>query len=390
MRRNFVRDLPHARRSALAAAIAAVLALAGCSSVNDVVHGHSVDYRSAKAGPSLDVPPDLTQLAQDQRYAIPGQSTKQAPVSALAYQGTVQQEQQQAASRSVLPEFPGMRIEQQGTQRWLIVDASPDALWDKVQTFWQRNGLYLTESDRKLGVMQSDWAENRAKLPQDFIRKYLGKVFNSLYDTGERDRYRTVFERTANGKGTQIFISHQTMVEVYTDAQHTQTVWQPGTPDPTLDEVFLRKLMVSLGATEQQAKEQLTVAQQQTRQAPQAVLVDDGHALQLPDDLEHAWRRVSLALNTAGFTVTERNRSAGTFDVRYVNPEAALKAERDSVGFFGKLFGKKSPSVTPQRLSIAVQAAGTGSRVTVHALDAGPDAAASESNILHVLLQQLQ
>jgi outer membrane protein assembly factor BamC len=390
MRRHSVRSLPYARLSCLAAALAAGFALGGCSSLGDTFTGHDVDYQSAKAGPTLDIPPDLTQLARNQRYIVPDGPAKQDSVSALAYQSTVQHTQAQVQSNAVLPDYPGMHIVQQGTQRWLVIDAPPQALWDKVQTFWQQNGFYLTEADRELGVMQTDWAENHAKLPQDLIRKYLGKVFDSLYDTGERDRYRTVFERTPGGKGTQIFISHQTMVEVYTDTQHTQTTWQPGTPDPTLDEVFLRKLMVSLGASEQQAKADIATAQQQAQQAPRAVLVDGGRALQLPDDMEQAWRRVSLALNTAGFTVTERDRSAGTFDVRYVDPQAALKAERDKEGFFGKLFGHKNQTVKPENLRISVQAAGTGSQVSVKSLDGGSDAAASEANILHILQQQLQ
>ena len=390
MRRNAVRSLPYARRSCLAAALAAAFALGGCSSLGDTFTGHDVDYQGAKAGPTLDIPPDLTQLARNQRYIVPDGPAKQDSVSALAYQSTVQHTQAQVQSNAVLPDYPGMRIVQQGTQRWLVIDAPPQALWDKVQTFWQQNGFYLTEANRELGVMQTDWAENRAKLPQDLIRKYLGKVFDSLYDTGERDRYRTVFERVPDGKGTQIFISHQTMVEVYTDTQHTQTTWQPGSPDPTLDEIFLRKLMVSLGASDEQAKADIATAQQQARQAPRAVLVDGGRALQLPDDLEQAWRRVSLALNTAGFTVTERDRSAGTFDVRYVDPQAALKAEQDKEGFFGKLFGHKNQTVKPENLRISVQAAGTGSQVGVKSLDGGSDAAASEANILNILQQQLQ
>ncbi len=391
MRRKNVRGLRDARRTCLAAALSAAFALGGCSSLGDVFTGHAVDYQSAKAGPSLDVPPNLTQLSRDEQYSIPGEGARQPSVSALAYQTKAQPVQQQASSQDVLPSYPGLHIEQLGTQRWLVVDQAPSAaLWDKVKTFWQRNGFYLTESDRKLGVMQTNWAENRAKLPQDFIRKYLGKVFNSLYDTGTRDRYRTVFERTADGKGTQIFISHSTMVQVYTDQQHLQTAWQPGTPDPTLDEVFLRKLMVALGATQQQAQQQLAHAQSQAQQAPQAELVDSGHALQLPDAFEQAWRRVSLALNTAGFTVTGRDRSNGSFDVRYLDPQAVLRAEKDKPGFFGKLFGRKAPTVEPQRMRVVVQAAGSGSRVTVQALDSGPNAAESQTAILKVLLQQLQ
>ena len=390
MRRNSSRGLQHARRTCLAAALGAAFALGGCSSLGDVFGGHSVDYQSAKAAPSLDVPPDLTQLATEQRYSIPGAPAASQSVSAVAYQTQARTTEEVQASNAVLPSYPGMHIEQQGTQRWLVVDAAPAALWDKVQTFWQQNGFYLTESDRQLGVMQTDWAENRAKLPQDFIRKYLGKVFDSVYDTGERDRYRTVFERTPDGKGTQIFISHQTMVQVYSNTDRTQTMWQPGTPDPTLDAVFLRKLMVALGASEQQASQQVVQAQQQAQRTPQATLVDDGRALQLPDGFDHAWRRVSLALNTAGFTVTDRNRGSGTFDVRYVDPQAALQAERDSQGFLSKLFGSKPAPVTPQHLRILVQAAGSGSRVTVHSLQGGPDTGASAAQILKVLQQQLQ
>ena len=51
-------------------------------------------------------------------------------------------------------------------------------------------------------------------MPQDFIRNTLGKVFDSLYSTGERDKFRTRLERNAAG-GTEIYISHRGMIEVY-------------------------------------------------------------------------------------------------------------------------------------------------------------------------------
>ncbi|SBP88048.1 outer membrane protein assembly factor BamC [Thiomonas delicata] len=377
--------LPVLRLTALALAVAA---LGGCSSMSTVVSGKSVDYESAKAAPSLDIPPDLTQITREQRYTMPD-NAKTGPVSALAYQKSATVQTAEPTNDAVLPQYPGMHIEQAGGQRWLVIDAPPAKLWDKVKEFWQQNGFYLTKADAATGEMETDWAENRAKLPQDFIRKYLGKVFDSLYDTGERDRYRTVFERTPDGKGTEIFITHQTMVEVYTNQDKTQTTWQPGTPDPTLDTVFLRKLMVHLGMSEQQAKAAVTDVTTPPN-VPRVSLIDGGRALQVQDGFDEAWRRVGLAINTAGFTVTDRNRATGTYDIRYVNPVAAMKAEENQGGFLSRLFGGGKTQVKPEHFRILVQPAGTVSQVSVQAINAGADSAQSAQNILKVLQQQLQ
>lgn len=377
--------LPVLRLTALALAVAA---LGGCSSMSTVVSGKSVDYESAKAAPSLDIPPDLTQITREQRYTMPD-NAKTGPVSALAYQKSATVQTAEPANDAVLPQYPGMHIEQAGGQRWLVIDAPPAKLWDKVKEFWQQNGFYLTKADAATGEMETDWAENRAKLPKDFIRKYLGKVFDSLYDTGERDRYRTVFERTPDGKGTEIFITHQTMVEVYTNQDKTQTTWQPGTPDPTLDTVFLRKLMVHLGMSEQQAKAAVTDVTTPPN-VPRVSLIDGGRALQVQDGFDEAWRRVGLAINTAGFTVTDRNRATGTYDIRYVNPVAAMKAEENQGGFLSRLFGGGKTQVKPEHFRILVQPAGTVSQVSVQAINAGADSAQSAQNILKVLQQQLQ
>lgn len=363
-------------------------ALGGCSSLNTVVQGKGVDYESAKPGNQLAVPPDLTQLARQERYVIPGQGPN-APVSALAYDRGTQAAEQVAKSNAVLPQFSGMHIDQAGPQRWLVIDSTPDQLWEKVKAFWQENGFYLTQADATTGVMETDWAENRAKLPQDFIRKYLGKVFDSLYDTGTRDRFRTVFERTPDGKGTQIYITHQTMVEVYTTQDKTQTTWQPGTPDPGLDTVFLRKLMVTLGLSEDAAKQRVE-SPVQVAQPVTAQLVDGGLGLQLQDGFENAWRRVSLGINTAGFTVIDRNRTAGYFDVRYISAEAALKASQDSTGFFGKLFGEKESAPKPADYRIALQSAGTQTVVSVQTPTGQPLQTDDARKILQILQQQIQ
>ncbi len=375
------------RLGALSLALGAGALLSGCSSLNSVVQGKSVDYESAKQGNPLEVPPDLTQLARQERYVIPG--SPNAPVSALAYDKGVQTAEQVAKANAVLPQYPGMRIDQAGAQRWLVVDATPQQLWEKVKGFWQENGFYLTQADATTGVMETDWAENRAKLPQDFVRKYLGKVFDSLYDTGTRDRFRTVFERTPDGKGTQIYITHQTMKEVYNSNDKSTTAWEPATPDPGLNTIFLRKLMVTLGMSEEAAKQSVD---NPTPIAPpvKAELINDGLGLQLQEGFDTAWRKISLAINTSGFTVIDRNRAAGQFDVRYISAEAALKASQDSTGFFGKLFGKKESEPKPADYRIVLQSSGTQTVVSVQTLEGKPLQTDDARKILQILQQQVQ
>ena len=139
-----------------------------------------------------------------------------------------------------------VRIERAGTQRWLVVNRSADQLWGPVRDFWQESGFLLTMDQRNLGIMETDWAENRAKIPQDIIRSTLGKLIDSVYSTAELDRFRTRMERTASG-GTEIYISHRGMEEVYSNTRKDQTIWQPRPADPELEAEFLRRLMVKLG-----------------------------------------------------------------------------------------------------------------------------------------------
>ncbi|MEK9953677.1 MAG: outer membrane protein assembly factor BamC, partial [Curvibacter sp.] len=169
------------------------LALAACT----VLETDKVDYKGAAKAPPLAIPPDLTQLPHDTRYTMPG-----ATVSATGYQNA-----SQAPGNTVASAFPGLRLEGQGAQRWLVVDQPPEKLWPELKAFWQQIGLPLVMEDPQLGIMETDWAQNRAKLPQDFIRRTLGGVLDILFSTGMLDKYRTRLERHAGG-GTEIYISH--------------------------------------------------------------------------------------------------------------------------------------------------------------------------------------
>lgn len=346
------------------------LSLAACS----VLNGDKVDYKSAGKAPTLEVPPDLTQLSRETRYAAPG-----AAVSASTFEiGQVAQSVPTAATS-----LGDVRIERSGNQRWLVINRSADKLWEPVRDFWQENGFLLAMDQANLGIMETDWAENRAKLPQDFIRNTLGKVFDSIYSTGERDKFRTRLERNAAG-GTDIFISHRGMIEVYNSAQKDSTVWQPRPADPELEAEFLRRLMVKLGVSQEQSK--ALVATGVSKNSSRLTTINGQSVVQIDDDFDRAWRRVGLALDRTGFTVEDRDRANGTYFVRYVDPNV----EKSEPGIFGKLFSTSKPDAAPLKYRVLVASKNGATMVSVLDSSGQPDTSKNAPRILDLIAADLK
>jgi outer membrane protein assembly factor BamC len=356
-------------------ALATVLgSLSACS----ILEGDRIDYKSAGKAPTLEVPPDLTQLSRDSRYVVPGR-----PVTASGFQAGQAAAAPTTAAQVASVAVGDVRIERSGNQRWLVVNRPADQLWGPVRDFWQENGFLLAVDQSNLGIMETDWAENRAKIPQDIIRSTLGKVFDNLYSTGERDKFRTRLERSGSG-GTEIFISHRGMIETYSTKEKDQTVWQPRPADPELEAEFLRRLMVKLGVAQEQSR--ALVAAGAVKPTSRVTSVNNQPAVQIDEGFDRAWRRVGLALDRTGFTVEDRDRGQGIYFVRYVEPTA----DRKEPGFFGKLFGASAKENPPVRYRIAVRSAADASTVTVQSAAGAPDSSASAQRILQLIVDELK
>lgn len=354
----------------------ALVGLAVTLSACSVIETEKVNYRSTTKAPSLDVPPDLTQLSKDSRYAIVGGAVSASSLNSA---------KPTAAGPVVAPNTMGdIRVERTGNQRWLVVGRAPEKLWDPLKDFWQENGFVLAQEENTLGIMETDWNENRAKIPQDFVRATIGRVFDSLYSTPERDKFRTRLERDANGN-TEIFISHRGMAEVYNSEGKDTTVWQRRPADPELEAEFLQLLMVKLGSNKEQAKSAVTSS---VFKAPTVVATADGSksVVRLEETFDRAWRRVGLALDRSGFTVEDRDRKQGIYFVRYV----PVGSDAQQPGFFSRLFGGEDKSNEALKYQIAVRTTGTTTEVSV--LDGKGNTANSETaqRIVKVIADDLK
>ena len=366
----------------------ALLAIVGCSSLDSLVSGDKIDYRTSGGKTAgLEVPPDLTQLTRDSRY----QQTQGAAVSAAAFQASSPAATAPATvqSVSVAPQAVGeMRIERLGNERWLRTSIPPEQLWPQLQAFWKERGFVLTQDVPAAGVMETDWAENRGKLPQDFIRASIGKVFDGAYSTGELDKFRTRVERTPTG--TEVYITHRGMIEVYRGERNDNTVWQPRAPDPQLEGELLSRLMLRLGASEEVAK--TAVVAPGAPAAPTRARLLAGQptpTLEVDDGFDRAWRRVGVALDRSGFTVEDRDRTQGVYFVRYIDPAFAGKEEP---GLFAKLFsfGKKDSAGSPLRYRVTVKSEGERSTVAVFDGKGAPETGEAGKRITTLLLDDLK
>lgn len=383
------------------AIVVATIALAGCS--GSLLESKKIDYKSAATAatlPSLEVPPDLTTPAADDRYAVPDLNPKgSATFSAYNAERSGQQAGGGAtavkpAANVVAPQsIDKMRIERSGSQRWLVVPGTAEKLWPQVREFWQENGFLLNVDLPEIGVMETDWAENRAKIDSDIIRRTLGKVIDGLYSTPERDKFRTRFETGNESGSVEIYISHRGMVEIYPNEAKDRTIWQPRPADPELEAEFLQRLMIRLGADETRAKAQIAAAPVADKAKLQSAS-GGASVLQVQEGFDRAWRRVGLALDRVGFTVEDRDRSQGIYYVRYVDPEVDVKKKGDE-GLLSKLaFWRSSDSKqsiqTGNQYRIYVNNSYGGSSVQVLTREGGTDTSDSARKILGLLFDQLK
>ncbi len=376
-------------KSKLAWAVLSVV-LAGCST--SWLETKKVDYKSAGKLPQLEIPPDLSAPGRDERYAVPDIDSK-GSATFSTYSGERGGQVRTTVAQDLLPQIEKMRIERSGTQRWLVVPGVPAKLWPSVKEFWQGIGFIVDIERPEAGVIETDWAENRAKLPQDIVRSTVGKIFDDVYSTAERDKFRTRLEQGGEAGTTEIYITHRGMYEVYVTEGKDQTRWEPRPPDPELEAEMLRRLMVHLGVTDAKAKELLATSPNQPR--AKLTAVDGSGALEVEEAFDRAWRRVGLSLDRVGFTVEDRDRSKGIYYVRYVDPGVDGKKKDDDKGFVAKLMFWKDgdkPGQTDATGKYRVYLKGNVDTTTVQVLtnEGGVDKSDTSKRILALLLDQLK
>ncbi|MGE5153738.1 MAG: outer membrane protein assembly factor BamC [Bdellovibrio bacteriovorus] len=385
---------------ALSAALALVMSVTGCGSatVQEMLPDQTLAYKkSREASENLELPPNLRAGSFDDALDVPSLDGGGATYSDYASGRAKRSET--ASSGEVLPAVANVEMRRSGSERWLEVQGSPQQVWPRVIAFWRQQGVLLAEQDPAVGVMKTDWLDNRAEIPQDFITRQLRKVVDGLYATSTRDQFRVQVEAGPRAGTTEVRLTHKGMEEklvTNTLGDSQRTVWEPSGTDPGKEAEMLRRLMLFLGASEQQAKQALAGAPKGSGGAsaaaaspasPARVVTEGGsQVLIIGDEYRRGWRMVGSALDRAGFSVEDRDMTRGAYYVRYQDADAGAK--KRSLG--SRLaFWRKDDIDRVKQYQIRVEGGETQTRVTVLDANGNPDGSASAGRILTLLAEQM-
>ncbi len=311
--------------------------LAACGGVpqlDEMLPDRKVEYKKSRAAENnLEVPPDLSSSTISDALVIPG-ATGSATYSDFANQDT--STVGSGRSGSVIPQLEDIRVQRDGDQRWLVIKGSPDDVWSRVVDFWQENGILMTEQDPSVGVMVTNWIENRADIKSDLITDSVRKLFDGVYSAASRDQYRVRIERGGDEGTVEVFLTHRGMQEELvssTGSEHERTVWIPRDTDHGLEAEMLRRMMVHLGVADQKASKSLARKGVSAKSRSQLNRGSDQVSLSVKEDFNRAWRLTGVALDRVGFAVEDRNRADGIYFVRYNDP----MKENEDPGLLSKL-----------------------------------------------------
>lgn len=359
-----------------------MLALALVVGCSNKASGKRIDYESARTLPALEIPPDLSSLPPDTQT-----STTAGSSSAATYSKFEQEQQRQATGTEggkVLPEYEKIKLVRAGAQRWLVIDSAAESLWPQVLDFLDKMGLSIAKQQPDLGVVETNWAENRANVTSG-VQRFFAKITGQGQGTGLRDKYRVRLERGQQPDTTEVYLTHRGMVQVVDESASGADLtgrelggplkWQPRPSDPELEAEMLRRLMVHLGVNAKQAD---AVLKEKTRAHAH---LDRGlgrrPTLTVIDDLDLAWRRVGVTLDTLGFYVEDEDRDNRVYFVRDVN-ESKKKRRR------------KRDDEEQNRYRVALKDTAEGVAVEISDIDGSPVRAKATEEILSLLYERLK
>ena len=294
--------------------------LAGCSKLvpklDEVLPDRRTEYKRSKSLPDLEVPPDLTIDAIQDRMAIP-QAGENATYS------TFQERQAERQREQELVRSESGAIKLLENEHVLAVQGVTVQIWPQLRDFWQRLGYSLELDDEELGVIETSWNENQ----EDLVR----------------DKFKIFAEPGQEPGTTLLYVSHRGEELV---PQGDNLVWQARARDTTMERKVVERIETALGGYSGGADSATTAAAptRPERAAPvarestlpqRAELISAGGGkvyLAVAESFADAWDSTARALGKVGISVEDEDKDRGIYVVR-VNEGR----ESDKKGMLSKL-----------------------------------------------------
>ena len=280
--------------------------------------------KKEKGSSQLEVPPDLSQPTSSDSLALPNISSSGSTYS--SYNNT-----EYTQGKITPASLQGVKVIRDGINQWLEINTTAEKLWPQLGAFFAKIGFEIKREDKTLGVMETNWLENRLSLPSNWFSKLLSQVST----TGIRDKYRARLEKTNKPGVTRLFITHQGLIERATQELNSITVWWEGRPsDPELEAEMYQRFLIFRDISKSDAIK--LVSKVATKDRTHIIEKEGTKMLKVDEGFARTWRRVGIALDRIGLLVEDRNRSGGLYYLRITDDfREKVKEEK---GWLSSLF----------------------------------------------------
>lgn len=301
--------------------VSSCLLLTACGQLNldSLVPDNRPDYKQSRTVNPLELPPDLTGGQIDDTLVVPELSgVDEAQLSDYQKERQPSYSQQSDHLAQTLK-----NIQRTGDTSWISITDSPSNVFKHIRGFWHANGLPLVRTDANIGIIETAWLEKRSNLPKGGLMGLLSGVLGGLHDSGVRDKFRSRIDY--DGKNTLVYMTHYGATEEQVDeagkvikhernnAEDAQFAFVASSRNPELEVEMLRRLNLYLLKNQKQS----AVSPKQTPERENKItltqLADATPALIFNSDFDQAWIMLGVAIDRAGYELSEQDRRNGFY-----------------------------------------------------------------------------
>jgi len=395
------------RKTLLWALLAGIGLIAGCSKylprLDQVLPDKRTEYLKSKSLPDLEAPPDLTSDSIHDDLPVP-QINAEGDATYSTYQERIaarKKAQGAAKNQGLGADLSGILPDEE----LIVVKGAPSQVWPNLVAFWKGQGFGLDLNDEDLGVLETNWLENKEELT--------------------RGKFKVFAEPGQTPGTTALYLSHEAEAQY---PQGEKLVWKKAPRDKALEDRMASEMSAALGGQTESAPAvagATTAAPQETgtvgtasatmpaagadaadagASAPAAVAVaaqpsaavrraqmvsaGDGRVyLSVPASFHEAWRTTGEALEQIGVKVENQDPVRGVYTIRYsLAGDAGQPAEKKSL--WSRLAFWRSDDDN-QQYQVSVTGVGSKSEVVVLNHNGKWDGSEAAGRILSKLLDRI-
>ena len=286
---------------ALIGVAASLIVISGCS-LNSIQPKGRLDYLNASSVNPLELPPDL--VGRGNNVDSNNRTTQM-----------LSDYQKQASARNnisdrVLTSSSSVRIERSGETRWIATTLPADYVWTRAVQLFQEVGLPIETQNPEAGILESGWAENRADVPDSWIRQLLKSTLDSAFSSPTRDKFRIRLERAPKGE-VFVYVTHYGMKDQTSGRDNEFHRWVDRPRDSELEAEMISRLVAKLGVSNPK----------EVQNANPMIMEETGTGVVINRALQPVWSQVGNILDDgATFKIESQNSQEHSYMVLQRDP----------------------------------------------------------------------